>query len=77
MARTLFRSVLLLFERADFELNQPVERPRGEGKVRWAVENLTGNAIYMPDDLEKIKAMQKTLEELNKLNSSLSNPSRH
>jgi hypothetical protein len=56
-------------DKAQFESHDPVDRPYGLGKVRWAVVDPTHSSISIPDLApEKIASMEKLLAELNKLN---------
>ena len=57
------------FTKAAFEGNEPVERPFNQGKVRWAARNITGGAMVLPQDVERIKQWRMALAEINKLDS--------
>ena len=57
-------------ESAQFDQNQPVDRPYG-GKVRWGVVDPTHSSISVSDmDAEKITKMEALLAQVNKINDN-------
>jgi hypothetical protein len=58
---------------AQFEKNEPVDRPQGLGRVRWAVVDPTHSSISIPDlSPDKIKSLEQLLVQLNQLDKPTS-----
>jgi hypothetical protein len=67
----------MIINKTEFEKNEAVERPHGEGKVRWAAVDPTHSSISIPDVApDRIASMEKLLEQLNKLSAPAQNPSK-